>query len=86
MYELRMNKNGEWTLLIHGGKATYTGTFKSIIKMMVQQYKFDLGQLDMAVQELCRNETLHRHDTAHFGIYRTLIYTYNSKAEEKKAV
>ena len=85
MYELQMKKGGQWTLSIHNGKAQYNGSFKSIIRMCLSQFKFSSEQLEQAIQVLCENEHL-GHDTAHFGVYRTLIYTYNSKEQTKKAV
>lgn len=85
MYELQMKKGGQWTLSIHNGRATYNGSFKSIIKAMLKQFKFDSSQLEIAMQVLCENEHL-GHDTVHFGVFRTVIYSYNSKEQEKKAV
>lgn len=83
MYELIMEQDGRWSLIIMG-KVYAKSSFSKIIRICLKDFKFNSLELDMAIKELCDPKN-NDHDTAHFGVYKNLIYTYNRK-ETKKAM
>jgi len=81
MYELINSDNGEWTLVV-GVKAVFHGSFKNVIKICLQEFKFDATQLDQAVAEMCKPENTD-HDTLHFGVFRKFLFSYNSRKKQR---
>lgn len=71
--------HGEWQIHTKYSGA-FAGDFMSIISYCIQRLEISKEDLDVAVQEMCKNN----HNCAHFGIYRHFMYTYN-RGEKKKA-
>jgi hypothetical protein len=70
--------HGEWQIHTkHDG--AFAGNFTAIIAHCIKKLEISKEDLDVAVQEMCKNN----HNCAQFGIYRHFIYTYNR--EQKKA-
>ena len=49
------------------------GYLKDVIGTMVRTHGFDIDDIEFAVEMMLRDD----HDRAHFGTYRTLIFTTN---------
>lgn len=81
MYELIDKGNDRWALMI-GHKVRYSGSFRHVVAICLRELRFDSRQLDMAVQEMCKPENK-GHDVAHFGVYRTFLFSYNSKEQQR---
>jgi hypothetical protein len=78
MYELSELPSGQW--LLKGPIKVQVGSFRSMIRLAIAECRIEASQLDVAVQEMIKNE----HNTAHFGVWGTLIYTYNKKFSDRK--
>lgn len=70
MYELSEISLNQWRFT--SPSRTITGSFKSVIRVAIAEFGVEADQFDMAIQEMVKNG----HNTAHFGVYRSLIYTY----------
>lgn len=81
MYELIDSGNDKWTLVV-GAKARFHGSFKNVVKLCIQELKFDPAQLDQAVAEMCKPSNV-GHDTLHFGVFKRFLYSYDSKKEQR---
>lgn len=75
-YQLKEINNSIWSFSL-GDKEYKRGDFKSIVSHM-SKTGFSLEEIDDAIQEMCK----HGHDVIHFGMFRTFLYTFDSK--EKK--
>lgn len=68
------------TDMIHGiwqihtkSHGAYEGDYISIIRICIRELEISETELDVAVQEMCKKN----HNCAHFGIFRTFLFTYN---------
>jgi hypothetical protein len=77
MYELYLIGD-EWQIHTkeHGARA---GDFISIMRFCMRVVGIDAIELDVAVSEMCKSN----HNCAHFGIWKSFIYTYN-RGEKKR--
>jgi hypothetical protein len=78
MYEIRYRDN-KWEVHTQG-QGAYEGSMLGIIMFCVIKLGFTYEDIREGIEEMTWND----HDTAHFGIYRTFIYSYNQS--EKKRV
>jgi hypothetical protein len=60
----------------------YTGTFREVILFSIVRLGFDMAELDKALTDMLDN----KHDIAHFGMFKTFLYSYKSDWERKYAI
>lgn len=71
--------NNKWR--IEGFFGAYEGTFLQVIVYATHKLKFRTEDLDMAVQEMVKND----HGIAHFGIHGGFIFTKGTEVKNAKA-
>jgi hypothetical protein len=79
MYEIRY-KGDKWEVHTQGYGA-YEGTLLQIFVFLMDRVGFTYDDIREGIEEMF----WHDNDTAHFGIYKSFIYSYNY-ADKKKRV
>ena len=74
-YYLKEVSHDNWSFRSNGEYAIYIGSFKEMVRLMVNAHHFELGNIDLAIKEMLRND----HNMAHFGMHRSFIYSCNDK-------
>lgn len=74
-YYLTQTILGSWALSTENKKVLIHGDFKSVVKSMVEEFYFDINEIEFAIENLEANQ----HDTAHFGMSRGFIYTMDTR-------
>lgn len=77
-YDLSEVELDQWVFSVRGGKV-FTGTFVMIVVLMVTRYGFNIDDLEAATKEMVKNS----HNTAHFGMYKSIIHTFNREEQRK---
>lgn len=75
-YKLTEFSNNSWQVV--GPDSAYSGNFKGTVKYAVTVLGFRLEEIEYAIERMIELN----HNTAHFGIYKNLIYTYNTEIKE----
>lgn len=75
MYEL-IDLGYEWQL-VTSKYGTFRGTFLKLSCLMVYKLDFKPDEIDVAIQDMCQTGN----DRAQFGIWKTFVFSYNSKKE-----
>lgn len=68
LYEITKN---EWIMHVKGGPV-FAGEFKKVVIHAVTKLGFELGEIEIAVQQMLKND----HNGAHFGTYKSFIYSF----------
>jgi hypothetical protein len=79
MYEIKVI-GGKWQVHTQG-QGAYEGSFLQIATLCINRLGFSYEDFKEGVEEMTWND----HDTAHFGIYKSFIYSYDSNKKRKVA-
>lgn len=82
-YNLIEEGQDRWTFVVwsenEAPEKILMGTFTDVVLYAVIRLEFNLEEIDMAVKEMCAND----HNAAHFGMFKTLIYTFDTEKAKK---
>ena len=80
-YDIVNLGNDQWLLDVKGVRK-YHGTIDELIEFCTKKYGFEINDLEFAVDMMVSSN----HNAAHFGVYRTFIYSFNHKVDYVKKV
>lgn len=79
-YNLIEITNEIWKIETVNGRQ-FIGTFLEVAMYGVMKLGFNINQIDVAVQDMMKNGN----NAAHFGMWASFIYSFNTAKEERKA-
>lgn len=80
-YDLYEVTRDEWVLEVKNGPI-FHGTLVKIGVHAVKRMGFKMGDIEIATQEMLK----HGHNAAHFGMYRTFMFTFQKDFKTDKRV
>jgi hypothetical protein len=79
-YDLYEVSDNCWAIHIKGGKL-FIGTFKEVVTACVTKLGFELEEFEFATKEMIDKG----HNGAHFGMYRSFMFTFQREFKYDKA-
>jgi hypothetical protein len=61
-----------WVFEVIDGQSYY-GNLREVVLLAIHNHDFSFHDIELAINSMIREE----HNAAHFGIFKTLIYTFN---------
>lgn len=80
-YNLIEVESNSWAIQVIGD-TVFTGTFREVILFSIVRLGFTMEELNIALNDMLTNGD----DTAHFGIYRTFLYTFHTGWKHNRKV
>lgn len=73
----------QWVIDMRNGQS-YHGTLKQVIKYMIQRLDFYFEDIEEGLEVLAGN-SYQEHNSCHFGLNKTFIYSFKKKIEYQEA-
>jgi len=70
----------QWVLDFRNGDA-FHGSFREIVKHMIENLGFESQEIDEAISCLCKASG---HNAIHFGIYKKFIFSFKKEVDWEK--